>query len=232
MEPGQVAVQTGVWVGSMATGIESQALVGVEVPWSHRASAVAWVGVQRHSDGSFDPRDATVAAMWIPVSEPNLMVRVQPGLSIPTGGIGGGLAFTPLSTASVDPWMAADVVAGSTWLASLGGIVRVPVYQGWDRIRQGPFLRVDLRGARRVGVTVPFLGLSGVRQMPSAPEGAAPDFGEVATTAGAVVNLAERWSLTAQLRVPLVVTEGVLRRPSGGLAVRAVVGSAPEGHEH
>ena len=79
---------------------------------------------------------------------------------------------------------------------------------------------------------VPFVGISAVRQAPSDPPGAAADFAEAAATAGAVVNLADRWSATLQLRQPVLASDGVARLPSGGVAVRAVVGSPPEGHEH
>ncbi len=232
MEPGQVALQLGTWLGSLDGGVEAQGILGVEVPFSHRVAAVAWAGVQRHADDSFDPRDGTVAALWFPVLRDDLVVRLQPGLSIPTGGIGSSLYFTPRSSASVDPWIAGDVIVGAAWLGSASVVARVPVYDGWDRIRQGPFLRADVRAARRLGVAVPFVGASVVRQAPSAPVGAAPDFAEVAATAGSVVNLTDRWSLTAQLRVPAWVSDGAVRQVSGGLSARWVVGKPPEGHEH
>ena len=225
-------MQLGTWFGGLATGLEAQALVGVEVPVSHRVAGVVWAGAQRHPDGQLDARDATVAVMWLPVLRDDVVVRVQPGLSIPTGGLGSQLYFTPLSTASVDPWVSADLVVGAAWLGSASVVARVPVYDGWDRIRQGPFLRADLRGARRLGVAVPFVGASVVRQAPSAPAGAAPDFAEVAGTLGSVVNLSERWSMTGQLRVPAWVSAGGVRQVSGGVSVRAVIGSPPEGHTH
>ncbi len=232
MEPGQVALQGGLWAGSGASGLTTQGLVGVEVPLSHRVSVVGWGGLQRQADGALDVRDATLAALWLPISRPDLMLRLQPGLSIPTGGIGTGLYFTPLSTASVDPWLSADLVYGSRWMIGGSAIARVPLYDGWDRRRQGPFLRSDLRGARRVGPGVVFLGASAVRQAPSAPVGAAPSFSELASTAGGVVNLSERWSATAQRRLTLWATEGTQRQLSGGLSARSVIGSPPEGHEH
>lgn len=225
MGPGQVALQSGLWAGALPEGLELQGIVGVEVPLGSRVAVVGWGGVQRHADGSLDPRDATVAALWLPISSPRLMVRLQPGLSIPTGGIGSGLYFTPLSTASVDPWLSADVVYGEGWLGSASLIGRVPLYDGWDRRRQGPFVRGDLRGARRLGFGVAFLGASAVRQAPSDPVGAVPDFAELAATAGAVANLAERWSATAQLRLPLWASAEATRQLSGGLSVRAVLGS-------
>lgn len=232
MEPGQVALQVGTWFGGLSTGLEAQAIAGIEVPVSHRVAGVVWAGAQRHPGGEIDPRDATVAAMWLPVLRDDLVVRVQPGVSIPTGGLGSQLYFTPLSTASVDPWLSADMVVGAAWLAGVSTVVRVPVYDGWDRIRQGPFLRADVRGSRRLGDVVPFVGASLVRQAPSSPVGAAPDFAEVAGTLGTVANLSERWSLTGQLRVPAWVSDGAVRQLSGGVSVRAVIGSPPEGHAH
>lgn len=223
MRPGSVAVQSGLWAGTLPGGLEIQGIAGIEVPLWPRLSAVAWGGLQRHTDGSLDPRDATLAALWLPVSSPRLTVRLRPGLSIPTGGIGSGLYFTPLSTASVDPWLSADGVYGEAWLASASLIGRIPLYDGWDRRRQGPFLRGDLRGARRLGFGVAFLGLSAVRQAPSDPVGSVPDFSELAATAGGVANLSERWSATVQLRLPLWASAEATRQLSGGLGLRAVI---------
>lgn len=228
------------WVGGMSTGVESQALLGAEVPLARRFGVTGWGGLQRHADGTIDPRDAVLTATWTPISTPEAVLRVQPGLNIPTGGIGAGLNFTPLSTASFDPFVMVDGVLGSTWLASTTLVGRFPLYEGWDLIRQGPFFRADLRGARRLGDVVPWLGLSGVRQLASDPRGAAPDFAEIAGTVGAVVNISPRWSLTGQARASIAVTEGTERQVSGGLAARVVVGKVahepgdehPPGDEH
>jgi len=230
--PGRVAIQAVGWLAGMPTGVEAQALLGAEVPLTRRVGVTGWGGLQRHADGSFDPRDAVVAAAWTPVSTPEAVLRIHPGLNIPTGGIGQGLNFTPLSTASFDPFLMVDGVLGRTWLGSTTLIARLPLYKGWDLVRQGPFFRADLRGARRIGDVVPWLGLSGVRQLASDPRGASPDFAEIAATAGAVANLSPRWSLTGQARVSLAVTEGTVRQVSGGLAARFVVGKAAHDHEH
>jgi len=232
MEPGQVAVQAGAWMGGHPGGVESQGLIGVEVPVSHKVAAVGWVGAQRHGDGTIDPRDATIGALWLPVVTDEWTVRLQPGLSIPTGGIGSGLSFRPLSTASVDPWLSADIVAGRAWVAGLSLVGRAPLYAGWDDVRQGPFLRVDLRGARRLGKVVVFAGPSAVRQAPGSPALSTAKFTELAATAGGVFHIAERWSMTAQMRVPAWVTSGGIRQVSGGLGARWVVGSPPEDHTH
>lgn len=227
-----MALQAGTWIGSMPVGVEVQGMFGVEVPFSHRLGAVGWLGAQRQTDGSLDPRDAVVGLNWVAVSNDTLVVRLQPGLNLPTGGIGSGLYFTPLSTASVDPYLVGDVVVGGTWLGALSVVARAPLYDGWDRLRQGPFVRADLRGARRWGLAVPWVGLSAVRLFPSDPPRAAPDLSELAVTAGSVFNVAPRWSLTGQLRAPLAVSEGAVRQVAGGLSVRWVVGKPSEDHEH
>lgn len=219
-----MALQTGVWVGPLPTGLELQGMLGIEVPFYDRVGGVAWVGAQRHPDGGIDPRDAVVGVNWVPVARPDLVVRLQPGLNVPTGGLGTGFYFTPLSTASFDPYVMGDLVVGSTWLGSLSVVARTPLYDGWDRLRQGPFVRTDLRAARRVGPAVPWLGLSAVRLFPSDPVGAAPDLTELAATGGAVVNASKRWSITAQLRLPLAVSAGAVRQLAGGASVRWVVG--------
>jgi hypothetical protein len=219
-------------MASMGEGIETQAMAGLEVPFTHDLGVLAFGGVHRHADGSLDPRDAVAALSWVPVSRDTLVVRLLPGVNIPTGGVGSGIYATPLSTASFDPWLTGDVVVGGTWLAALTAVARVPLYAGWDQIRQGTFLRTDLRGAHRFGDVVPWLGVSGVRQFPSDPAGAVPDASELAGTAGGVANLSARWSITAQMRVSLLTTEDLPRQTSGGLTVRAVVGSPSHKHDH
>jgi hypothetical protein len=219
-----VAAQIATWVGTVGAGVEVGTVLGAEVALAERWSGVAWVGAQRHPDGSVDPRDAILGASFVAVDRPDLVVRLQPGLNVPTGGIGSQLYFTPLSTASVDPYLVADAVYGSAWLVGLSTVARVPLVDGWDRLRQGPFLRADLRGARRLGAFVPWVGASGVRQLPSDPAGAVPDFSELAATAGTVANLSDRWSLTAQLRFPLWAPAPVERQVAGGLSVRWVIG--------
>ncbi len=231
MEPGQLALQGAAWLASPRGGLEAQAILGVEVPVSHTVAAVAWGGVLRRPEGTVEARDATLAALWLPVSRDDLTIRLQPGLSIPTGGLGGGLGFNPLSTASIDPWFAGDLLVGTSWMGGLSVVTRVPLYEGWDGVRQGPFVRGDVRLARRFAKTVAFVGVSGVRQAPGTPARGA-DFAEAAVTAGAVVAWGQRWSLTPQLRVPLWASTETARQVSGGLGVRAVVGSPPADHHH
>lgn len=227
MKPGQVAVQLGTWIGALPNGIAGQLGLGVEVPLGKRIGIGVLGGIQRDADdGALNPRDTIVSVTWIPVNQKDLVVRLRPGLSLPTGGIGQDLFFTPLSTSSVDPWLSGDIVYGTTWLLAANAVARVPLYDGWDLRRQGPFLRTDLRGARRLGKWVPSAGLSIARQAPSVPRGAAPDFADVAATAGVLGHLGDRWSVGVQLRAPLWVSEGAPRVIAGGASLRCVVGKA------
>ncbi len=230
MEPGQVAVQLGTWVGVPPGGVETQLGARVDVELSHRLAAVAMGGVQRPSSGAVDLRDSVLGLAWLPVSRADLTVRLTPGVNLPTGGVGQGLLFTPLSTSSFDPWLAADAVFGGAWVGAVSAVARVPLYAGWDLRTQGPFARLDLRAARRLPGWVPGVGVSAARQAPSVPRGASPDFSDLAALADAVVNLGPRWSASARLRVP-VWTSGT-RAPAGGLAVRAVLGRPPAAHRH
>lgn len=210
-------------------------MLGAEVPLVPRLAAIGWMGVQRHTDGNIDARDAVLGVAITPLARDTLVLRLQPGINIPTGGIGSQLYFTPLSTASVDPYLVTDLVYGSTWLAGLSTVGRASLYDGWDRRRQGLFGRLDLRGARRLGIAVPWLGLSLVGQGEASPVGSVPSFAELAATVGSVFNIDDRWSLTTQLRGPLWRSSAAQMQFSGGLSVRFVVGK-PAGeedeHEH
>lgn len=234
MEPGQYAVQLGAWIGAPRGGITAQLGLRAEVPFSHRLGASVLGGIQRELDGSIVPRDTIVAATWVPVSTDELSVRLQPGISLPTGGLNRDLLFTPMSTSSFDPWIGADVYYGRAWLVGVSGVARVPVYRGWDLRRQGPFVRGELRGARRMGGWVPSAGLSVARQAPAVPDDAlnTPDFADLAAVAGALVNISERASVAGMVRAPLWASEGSPRVFAGGATLRWVIGNPPEGHEH
>lgn len=232
MEPGQYALQLGTWLGVHSGTVEGQLGGRGDVFLSHSVGLSAMSGLQRASDGSIQARDSVLAVTWLPVSKADLVVRLSPGINIPTGGLGQALLFTPLSTSSFDPWMSGDIVFGGAWVGAVSGVVRVPLYPGWDLRRQGPFARLDLRGARRLTGWVPSVGVSVARQAPSVPVGAAPDFADVAGTAGVVVNLGERWSAAGQLRIPVWVSEASTWIPAGGFSIRAVLGNPPDDHEH
>ncbi len=172
-------------------------------------------------------RDAIVEASWIPVVTDLVTVRLTAGASVPIGSVAAGSYFTPLSTGSVDPVLSAQVTGGGTWVAAVGGWARVPLYDGLDRRRQGPFLRGDLRGGRRIGASVAWVGLSPAFQLPSTPAGAAPDFGEVAATAGVLVAPWDRWSVGVNARTPLWTSDPGYRFAVGA-QLRWVFGGGPK----
>ena len=143
-------------------------------------------------------RDAIIAAEWRPLRGSTTTATVRLGASIPTGAIGAGPVFTPLSTQSLDPWIAGSVVYGSKVLGVASGQARVPLYAGPDGVTQGTFLRGDLRAAVRIPKAVLYAGLSAAGGLPDS-NGMA-DFYELAPIAGGVWNLHERWALAGSLR--------------------------------
>jgi hypothetical protein len=241
LQPGQVSAQLGAWAGSIDGKFESMAMVRVAAPISGRLEPMVVLGIHRHSDGDIDLRDGVIGLGWTPLSTDTLTLRLQPGLNLPIGSVEEGFAFTPLSTASIDPFLQVDFVYGGTWLVGTTASARVPLYLGSDRSLQGPFTRMDVWGARRLGDVVPWVGLSLVGLGPSDPVGEPPAFTELSATLGTVVNVSPRWSLTGQLRVPVpeAASAGALRGPAGGLTVAAVTGRRREeeheegdGHDH
>lgn len=224
MGPGQFAVQLGTWVGVQNGFAEGQLGLRVDVPLSERISAFAMSGIQRTFDGALEPRDSVVGASWLAIRQDNVVLRLAPGLNFPTGGLGQGLYFTPLSTSSFDPWLAGDLLVGGAWLVGTSFVVKAPLYAGWDRRVQGPFARFDVLGARRLKNWVPSAGVSIARQAPARPAGSAPDFSDLAATVGTVVNLGDRWSAGARLRVPVWASADGQPVPAGGMSVRSVIG--------
>lgn len=218
-------------------------MLGGEVVLRRSVAGIAWVGARvPFADGPVALRDSVLGVSWVPLATDRGVVRVQPGINVPTGSIDadgdGQMYFTPLSTSSFDPYVVADAVVGTTWLAGGSVVARAPLYAGWDRRRQGVFGRVDARLSRRIRDAVPWVGLSAVRQFPSEPVGSVPEFSELAATVGLVVNAGPEWSVTGQLRGPLWTSEGAERQLSAGLAVRRVLRrrepehSDDDGHDH
>ena len=82
----------------------------------------------------------------------------------------------------------------------------------------------------RVLFAVPWLGISGVHQGRSFPEGASPSFQELAAVGGAVISPLDRWSFTIQVRTPIAVSEGTAKQITGGVAARWVVGQGKSDH--
>ncbi|MFT6819431.1 MAG: hypothetical protein ACJATT_003254 [Myxococcota bacterium] len=188
----------------------------------------AGFGVQRRTDGTLDSRDATLHAVYRAVAKPTAVVTVRAGLSIPTGGVGSAFTFTPLSTASVDPRLSVNAALGATWLVLPSVSARLPVYRGWDGRLQGPFLRADLRGARRFGAVVPWLGLSASEQMEGSHPTLTPPMRELAATGGATIGVGNKWGINAQIRAPLVVGGMATKVWSAAISVRYVLRREPK----
>ena len=212
-------------MGVLSSGVESQVFLGADVPLTQTVDVSTLVGLQRHFDGRIDARDALLLARWTVVSTPTAWLRISPGVSIPTGGLGSRLLFTPMSSASVDPWIGVDSTVGSNWILGTSALARVPVYDGWDRIRQGPFVRADLRGARRLGDHVVWVGVGYVNQAQADRTDAAPSFAAVSGFTGAVFALGERTSLIPQVRIPAWSDEDSAPFFSGGVSMRWVLGT-------
>ena len=99
----------------------------------------------------------------------------------------------------------------------------MPVVEGRDGRRQGAYARGDLRGAVRVGVAVPWLGVSGLRQAPHTNGRGA--LWELAAVAGASFDVSKRTGLSAQARVPLWTDASERYVVAPGLSVRHVFGT-------
>ena len=219
-------MELGATAGFGAVGVEGMAGLRGEVSVGHALGLVAAGGAQRWSNGDLDVRDGLVGLSWAAVTTDKAILRVQPGVGIPVGSVGSSLAFQSLSTGSFDPWVTASAVYGGAWLGLASVEARVPLYAGFDGVRQGWFGRSDLGLARRFSKVVATVGGSAVTRAPGEdPSGA---FTELAATAGAVWAPVERWSFSLNARVPFV---GVSHYQfAAGLGVTAVVGK--RGDEH
>ena len=217
----------------MATGRFELAL---NPRWSGSFSAAA----HRWHDGDLAMRDGLLQGTWQVVDTPTRMVRVHPGLTLPLGAVSSGVAFSPTTTGSFDPWLSADALVGGTWLGGASATVRAPFAAGSDGRRQGLRLRVDVRGARRTSRGVGWVGLSNLVQGPGEVF-ASTSYG-LEAIAGWVFEPTETWSVTALLRVPLLdrTTFGQDYRGAGGLALARVnrprekeeVHGPGDGHDH
>lgn len=223
MRPGQLAAYAATWVGALPAGTESQFMVGGDLAVTSFSTVNLMVGVQRHHGGQIDPRDALLTWRATVFSTDTLTWRVEPGVTIPTGGLGSGLLFTPLSSSSVDPYLSTDLIVGGQLLGVFTARARVPMYDGWDLRRQGPFLRGDARGAYRIGDVIPGAGISALRVLPSDPVGSVADHAELAAMASVVWALHKRWSLAGQTRIPMWVAGDAPLVYSGGLAIRGIL---------
>lgn len=175
-------------------------------------------------------RDTILNAVWLPVAEAEATLTVRAGASLPTGRLGSDISFTPFSTRSVDPHVVVSGVAGGAWLGLADLEARVPLYAGPDDVRQGAWLRGDLRGARRLGKGAVWAGASSVRVTPTDTGFGA--FTEVAAVAGGAWTPGERLGLNAQLRVPVYgAPSDAPYDLAAGLGLTWVTGtSAPDHH--
>jgi len=167
--------------------------VGVRVPVKGRVSLSALMAGRYHQ--GWQARDTLLAAPIRVVDKPAAVWTVGPGLALPTGTLGVGGDFTPLSTGSVDPWLTTSFVAGTGWLFTALGQVRPVLYEGRDDVHQGSYWRGDLGMARRFGDHVVRVGVSSA--------GVVDDFSEVSISAGGVINLSDQFALVPWVRVPL-----------------------------
>lgn len=202
----------------------------VMAPWSRTTGLALNLGLQLPANGKVGPRDGELSVVHHLVSTPSLSLQIRPGINLPLGGVGRALSFTPLSTGSFDPTLGVDLVVGGQWMfvASVGG--RVPVYAGFDDVRQGAFGQVSLRAAVRAGPAVPWLGVSGAGNLRDDFGGGA--FREIAATGGVQVAVHQRWGLSAHARVPLVGgPDGRAYAAAVGLRVNVVVGKTKEAED-
>lgn len=182
------------------------------------------MSVQRRPDGAIVFRDVVTSVGIRLVEKDTLTFVLRPGLRLPTGGLADGLAFTPLSTASVDPWLSAELVGGSTWIGATSLQVQAPLYAGWDARRQGVYGRFDVRGGRRIGAGVVWLGPSMIAR--TKDDLGQDAFHEIAATAGATWAVHPRASITGQVRVPVEMGPRRAYEVAAGVGFTWVVGKA------
>lgn len=206
-------------------GVRNESFVvgGARYALSPSWSLGARIGMQWDTDLGPRLRDSTLSGTYLAVNRSDFVVRIRPGISLPTGTSPQGLGVLPGASKSVDPRIGGDVVYGGTWLVSLSVDARVPIYEGPDERRQGSFGSVGVRGARRISdKAVPWLGISAVGATQDSR--GSGDFGEVSVVAGSVYNINEFWSLNAQLRAPVWTSTNALPYAfAAGLGVARVI---------
>jgi hypothetical protein len=167
-----------------------------------RRLGLSVLGAAQWMDGDFRVRDAIVAGAWRPTKGSSFTLTVRPGFTLPFAGISETVAFTPLGTRSVDPFLGVDVVGGGAWVGAASAQVQAPLVAGRDGWRQGLYGRLDLRVARRFGQdAVVFTGVSGIsRAAGQEPNG---NLSEVAWMAGGLYAVSKRVGLNMQVRAPV-----------------------------
>lgn len=215
--------------GEMNLG--AQLALRVEAPVS-KVVAPAIVGsIQRRPDGKIVFRDVVASTGIRVVDNGKQTLILRPGLRLPTGGIAEGLVFSPLSTASVDPWLAVDLVVGADWLfvSTLQG--QAPLYAGWDERRQGAYGRLDFQVARRVGgAGIVRAGVSSIGRVKD--DRGQGQFYEIAAVAGTTWEAHQRVSIGGSLRVPVLMGPTRSYDVGVGLNVNWVVGKPLKKPEH
>ena len=81
------------------------------------------------------------------------------------------------------------------------GYLRVPVYEGFDLLRQGIYGIATGRLIRRVGDGAVYAGLSAAGQ--TEPTVQTPGFVELAVIAGGSLPVSKRWAVDASVRIPV-----------------------------
>jgi len=185
-------------------------------------------GLLRTLAGPVLVRDLQLGARTLPVRTADVVLAIEPGLSLPTGSIGADAGPLPTTSGSVDPTLKADLIVGAKVLGLAGVQARFPVIEGRDGLRQGPFARADLRGAVRQGIAVPWLGTSLLRQAPHAD--GRGDLWEVAVTAGVSIELSDTTGVGALVRVPVWTDATAPYSVAPGLSVRQVLGRKSTQH--
>jgi hypothetical protein len=216
---GLVAIPEGGWDGALQGRVD----VALGRQWGLHALG----GVVRYPWGDVSPRDALVGTRWQFVSKDDVAASLSPRVSLPLGNVSDAFVGQPGATGSVDPALGADLYVGGTWIVALEGSGRVPLYEGADGLRQGPFARGELRGARRVGDWVGALGLGSALGFPA--EDGTGGFTEVTAVAAASFAPWKRHALSARVGVP-VWTNGENYRVSVLLGWSAVWLRKEPGH--
>ena len=189
-------------LGILGTPWAAQGNVRGELALQERLQLTLGFGGLRSSAGELRLRDTRLGARALAVRRDYLMIAVEPGVTFPTGSIGANAGPLPTTTGSVDPDLLVDAVVGSQVLGMWGAQARVPIVKGRDDLRQGAYLRSDLRLGVRLGHIVPWLGASGLVQMPSTRGN--DGLRELAAVGGAWWTVSDVVGLGLQARVPVV----------------------------
>jgi hypothetical protein len=194
-------VSLGTWGAWTSQGPVLVAMGRLDLAVRDKVSGSFSIGGQRWYDGSFAIRDGFLLAAVDVINEPDRVLRVKPGLTLPIGAVSSGLSVTPLTTGSFDPWLQVDALIGGTWLGGGTLTVRAPVSKGSDGVRQGVRGRVDLKGARRTAKGVGWAGATSVVQ--GGGELTADTSLELSLAGGWVHELNDNWVLGVDGRVPV-----------------------------